>query len=144
MASVNKVVLIGRMGKDPELRRTQSGTAVASFSLATSEKFKDKQGQQQEETEWHNCSVWNKAAEIIAQYCKKGSMIYVEGKLKTRSWEDNGVKKYATDIIVREFQFLDSKPQDNQQQQNNGGGFGEAPQGFDNQQSNSGFFDGMQ
>ena len=134
MASVNKVVLIGRMGKDPELRRTQSGTAVTSFSLATSEKFKDKQGQQQEETEWHNCSVWNKAAEIIAQYCKKGSMIYVEGKLKTRSWEDNGVKKYATDIIVREFQFLDSKPQDNQQQQNNGGGFGEAPQGFDNQQ----------
>jgi len=132
MASVNKVVIIGRLGKDPELRRTQSGTAVVSFSIATSEKFKDKQG-----TEWHNCTAWNKSGEIIAQYVKKGSQIYVEGSLKTRSWEDNGVKKYATDIIVREFQFLDSKTQGQQQQ--NSGGFGEQPQGFGNQHPEESF-----
>jgi single-strand DNA-binding protein len=128
MASLNKVCIIGRMGKDPELRRAQSGVAVTSFSLATSEKYKDKQGNQQEETEWHNCSIWNKGAEIIAQYCQKGSLLYVEGKLKTRSWEDNGVKKYATDIVVRDFQFLSPKGDSQPQQQNNGGGFGEAPQ----------------
>ncbi len=129
MAAVNKVVLIGNLGKDPELRRTQSGSAVVSFSIATTEKYKDKQGQQKEETEWHNITAWNKQAEVMAQYLRKGSTVYIEGKLRTRSWEDNGVKKYKTEVLVREFQFLDGK-QDNQQQSNNS--FGEAQQGFDN------------
>ena len=137
MAAVNKVILIGNLGKDPELRRTQSGTAVVSFSMATTEKFKGKDGQQKEETEWHNCTAWNKSAEILAQYLKKGSSVYIEGKLKTRSWEDNGVKKYATDVVVREFQFLGGKQQ-GQQQNGNGGGFGEAPAGFDNNEQQQG------
>ena len=137
MAAVNKVILVGNLGKDPELRRTQSGTAVVSFSMATTEKFKGKDGQQKEETEWHNCTAWNKSAEILAQYLKKGSSVYIEGKLKTRSWEDNGVKKYATDVVVREFQFLGGKQQ-GQQQNGDGGGFGEAPAGFDNNEQQQG------
>ena len=118
MASVNKVVIVGNLGSDPELRRTQSGTPVVSFSVATSEKWTDKNGQQQEETEWHNITAWNKQAEILAQYLQKGSSVYIEGKLKTSSWEDNGVKKYKTDIVVREFQFLGGNKQQSQQQQN--------------------------
>ena len=137
MPSLNRVQLIGNLGKDPELRRTQSGTAVVSFSVATTEKFKGKDGQQKEETEWHNCTAWNKSAEILAQYLKKGSSVYIEGKLKTRSWEDNGVKKYATDVVVREFQFLGGKQQ-GQQQNGDGGGFGEAPAGFDNNEQQQG------
>jgi len=118
MASVNKVILVGNLGSDPELRRTQSGTAVVSFSIATSEKWTDKNGQQNEDTEWHNITAWNKQAEILAQYLQKGSSVYIEGKLKTSSWDDNGVKKYKTDIIVREFQFLGGSKQQTQQQQN--------------------------
>ena len=131
MAAVNKVILVGNLGKDPELRRTQSGSAVVSFSLATTEKFKGKDGQQKEETEWHNITAWNKSAEVLAQYLKKGSTVYIEGKLKTRSWEDNGQKKYKTEVLVREFQFLGGNGQ-GQQQNNNSGGFNEPPAGFDN------------
>jgi single-strand DNA-binding protein len=147
MAAVNKVILVGNLGRDPELRKTPSGSAVANFSLATTEKFTDKQGQQQEQTEWHNIVAWNKSAETMAQYLKKGSSVYIEGKLKTQSWEDNGVKKYRTEILVHQFQFLDSKPQQQgqqQQQQNNGfgqqqpqqqqGGFPQQQQGFGQQQ----------
>jgi len=117
MASVNKVILIGRLGKDPELRKTPAGASVAEFSLATSEKYKDKQGQQQEATEWHNVVLWNKQAELACQYLNKGSMLYVEGKLKTESWEDNGQKRYKTTIVGMSMQFLDSKPQQQGQQQ---------------------------
>ena len=131
MASVNKVVLIGRIGQSLELRKTQSGSSVLSFSMATSEKFKGKDGQQKEETEWHNCTAWNRQAEVIAQYCSKGSELYVEGKLKTRDWEDNGVKKYKTEILVREFQFLGGKKQEQQQ---GGNDFGEPPVGFGDDQ----------
>ena len=131
MSSVNKTILVGRLGKDPEVRKTPNGATVCSFSIATSEKYKDKQGNQQEETEWHNIVAWNKTAECLGQYLRKGSLVYLEGKLKTDSWEDNGVKKYKTNVIVNNFQFLDSKPQDNQQQQ--------APQGFAQQQPQHGF-----
>jgi single-strand DNA-binding protein len=108
--SVNKVILIGNLGADPELRRTPNGVAVTNFSLATSRKFKAQDGQFREDTEWHNIVAWNKAAEIMAQYLKKGSKVYVEGFLQTRSWETDGVRKYRTEIVAREFHFLDSKP----------------------------------
>ncbi len=125
MASVNSVILIGNLGRDPELRKTPSGASVCSFSIATTERYTDKQGQRQEETEWHNITAWNKQADAMGQYLRKGSAVYIEGKLKTQSWEDNGVKKFKTDIVVKNFQFLDSKPEGQPQQQQ--GGFG-APQ----------------
>ena len=114
MASVNKVILIGNLGKDPELRRTASGSAVVNFSIATTEKFKGKDGQMQESTEWHSCICWGKRGEAIAQYCTKGSSIYLEGKIVTRSWEKDGVKKYATEIIVSDFRFLGGKSKESQ------------------------------
>lgn len=115
MAAVNKVILVGNLGRDPELRRTPSGAAVVDFSMATTEKFKGKDGSSKEETEWHNIVAWNKTAETMAQYLKKGSPLYVEGKLRTRSWEDNGVRKYRTEILVTNFQFLGGgKPSGNQ------------------------------
>jgi single-strand DNA-binding protein len=117
MASINKAIVIGNLGRDPELKRTNEGKAVCSFSVATTERFKDVQGQQQENTEWHNVSAWNKLAETAAQYLKKGSSVYIEGKLKTRSWDDNGQKKYKTEIVASSMQFLDSKPAGQGQQQ---------------------------
>ena len=99
MGSVNKVLLVGHLGRDSELRYTAGGTAVATLSLATSERFKDKQGQQQEKTEWHRVVVWGKQAESLQEYLTKGKQIYVEGKLETRSWDDkDGNKKYTTEI----------------------------------------------
>ena len=116
MANVNRVTVLGRIGSEIELKYTPSGQAVASFSVATSEKFKDKQGNQQEKTEWHNIVAWQKSAELINQYCSKGSEIYLEGKLQTRNWEKDNIKHYRTEIVVREFQFVGGKKQDNQQQ----------------------------
>ena len=108
--SVNKVILLGRLGQDPELRYTQNGDPVCNFSLATSEKFKDKQGQQQERTEWSRVVVWGKNAENCNQYLKQGSQAYVEGKLETRSWEDkNGQKRFTTEIKAMSVQFLGGK-----------------------------------
>lgn len=122
MAGVNKVILIGNLGKKPELRRTPSGTAVSDFSLATSKKFKDQSGQSQTKSEWHNIVCWNKTAEIAAQYLNKGSKVYIEGELETQSWDDqNGKKQYKTVIVVRELKMLDSKPQ------GNGGGYQQQP-----------------
>jgi len=107
---VNKVILIGNLGKDPELRQLESGVAVCTFSMATSEKYKDKEGEKKTVTEWHNIVLWRGLAEVAGKYLKKGSKIYVEGKLATRSWEDeNGVKKYTTEIIGKEITMLDSK-----------------------------------
>ena len=110
---VNKVIIAGRLGQDPELRYTSGGDAVASFSLATSETWKDKQtGEQREESEWHRCISWRRVAEIIGEHAKKGAMLYVEGKLKTRKWQDaTGADKYSTEIIVENFQFLGSRPE---------------------------------
>lgn len=102
MASVNKVILLGRLGKDPELRYTQSGTPVAKFSLATEEVFKGKDGgETTKKTEWHNIVAWRRIAEICGEYLRKGSQVYVEGKLQTRKWEDReGVTRYSTEIVI--------------------------------------------
>jgi single-strand DNA-binding protein len=110
MRGINKVILLCTIGKDPEIRYLPSGGAVASVSGATSEKWKDKQtGQDQESTEWHRIVFFNRLAEIVRDYVKKGSKIYIEGKLKTRSWEQDGVTKYATEIVANEMQLLDSR-----------------------------------
>ena len=114
---VNKVILVGSVGKDPESKVMPNGNAVVNFSLATSESWKDKNsGQQQESVEWHRCVCFGKLAEIIAQYVKKGSKLYLEGSLKTRSWEKDGVKQYATEIVISEMQMLDGKHQESNQQ----------------------------
>ena len=108
--SVNKVILIGNLGQDPELRYTPSGAAVTNFSIATNEVWKDKEGNQQERTEWHRVVLWTRLAEIAGEYLKKGSKIYIEGRLQTRSWEDkDGVKKYTTEVIGDNMTMLDAK-----------------------------------
>jgi single-strand DNA-binding protein len=107
---VNKVILVGNIGQDPETRYLPSGGAVTNVTLATSESWKDKNtGENQERTEWHRIVFYNKLAEIVAEYVKKGSKLYVEGSLRTRSWEQDGVKRYATEIIADEMQMLDSR-----------------------------------
>jgi single-strand DNA-binding protein len=108
---VNKVFLLGRLGKDPEMRATQGGMTIASFTLATSDRQKDAQGTWQDKTEWHNLVAFQRTAEIVRDYCKKGSQIFVEGKIQTRSWDDkeSGQKKYRTEILVNELSLLDSK-----------------------------------
>jgi single-strand DNA-binding protein len=109
MLGVNKVILMGNLGKDPELRYTPTGQATASFSLATTEKWTDKNGQRQERTEWHNIVAWAKTAELANQYLKKGSPAYIEGKISYRSWDDkDGNKKYKTEIIASQIHFLSS------------------------------------
>ncbi len=109
--SVNKVILIGNLGKDPEVKVTPSGTPVAKFSLATNERYKDKAGQWQDRTEWHNLVAWQRTAEIIGEYVKKGSKIYVEGSLRTSSWDDKntGEKKYRTEIVVNDLVLLSGR-----------------------------------
>lgn len=107
---VNKVILIGNLGGDPEVRYTPGGAAVANVTLATNESWNDKDGQRQERTEWHRLVFWSKLAEIVGQYLKKGSKIYVEGRLQTRSWDDqSGQKKYTTEIVVTDMQMLDGR-----------------------------------
>lgn len=112
MSSVNKVILIGRLGKDPETKYMTNGEAVTNFSIATSETWKDKSGEKQEKTEWHNITAYRKLAEIIAQYVKKGALIYIEGKLQTRKYQTKeGQDRYTTEIIVNEMQMLSSRQQ---------------------------------
>ena len=114
MAGVNKVILIGNLGKDPELRYTPSGQPVATFSLATTERRTDKNGQKKETTEWHNIVFFGKTAELVNQYLKKGRSCYIEGKITTRSWDDrDGNKKYKTEIIGNTVQFLGGGPSAN-------------------------------
>lgn len=104
---VNKVILVGNLGADPEVKYTQSGAALCTFSVATSESFKDRDGNQQDRTEWHKIVAWRKLAEICGQYLSKGRQVYVEGKIQTRSWDDqDGNKHYMTEIVAREVQFL--------------------------------------
>src|SRR5512136_2294397 len=99
MGSVNKVILVGNLGRDAEMRYTPGGAAVATLSLATTEVFKDKDGQRQEQTEWHRVVLWGKTAETLSEYLRKGKQIYVEGRLQTRSWDDKeGKKRYATEV----------------------------------------------
>jgi single-strand DNA-binding protein len=107
---VNKVILVGNVGQDPEVRYMPDGGAVANISLATSESWKDKNsGEQQERTEWHRIVFYKRLAEVVAEYVKKGSKLYVEGALRTRSWEQDGVKRYATEIIGSEMQMLSGR-----------------------------------
>ncbi len=118
-SSVNKVIIVGRLGQDPDGRFTPQGTAVSNLSIATSESWRGKDGEIQEKTEWHRAVMFGKMAETANEYMKKGSLVYVEGRLQTRSWEDNnGVKKYSTEILVDNFTMLGKK-----------GDTGGAPQG---------------
>ncbi len=111
--SLNKVSLIGNLGKDPELRYTSGGVAVATFSVATNERWKDPEGNPQEKTEWHNIVAWRKLAEISGEWLKKGKKVYIEGRLQYRSYDDkNGVKRYVTEIVADNLIMLDSKGAD--------------------------------
>ena len=115
---LNKITIIGRLGADPDVRYTQNNTAVANMSVATSERYKSKDGEQQEKTEWHRVVVWDRLAEICQKYLKKGSLVYFEGKSESREWEDkDGVKRYTTEIIAREMKMLDSKNSGEQKQE---------------------------
>ena len=110
MAGVNKVILVGRLGRDPEVRYTPSGTAVANFSIATSEEWKDKNtGEKQERTEWHRIEAWRRLGEICGEYLHKGKQVYIEGRLQTDVWEDrDGNKRYTTKVVAQNMQMLDS------------------------------------
>ena len=113
MAGINKVILIGNLGKEPEVRHLESGATVANFSLATTETYKDRDGNKATQTEWHNIVVWRKLAEVAEKYLHKGSKIYLEGKIKTRSYEDKDKnKRYVTEIFADTFTMLDSKKDD--------------------------------
>jgi len=138
---INKVILVGNVGQDPETRYMPNGNAVTNITLATSETWKDKNtGEQQERTEWHRVTFYQRLAEIVAEYVRKGSKLYVEGRLQTRSWEQDGIKRYATDIIANEMQMLDSRgsgggggggsyqPAQQPAQQSSGGGEAKAAQ----------------
>ena len=110
MSGLNKVMLIGRLGRDPEVRYTQDGAAVASFSIATSEKWNDKAtGEKKERTEWHRIVAFRKLGEICGEYLSKGKQVYIEGRLQTRSWEKDGVTRYTTEIVASDMQFLGGK-----------------------------------
>ncbi len=112
MASLNKVHLIGRLGKDPEIRYTQSGTPVANFSLATSERIKNKDGNYEEKTEWHQIVLWGRTAEVAGEYLGKGSLVYIEGRIQTRKWSDkDGSDRYSTEIVGDRLQMLGFKPE---------------------------------
>lgn len=114
---LNKVQIIGRVGKDPEMRYATNGDAIANFTVATSERYKDKQtGEAVEKTEWHNVSAFRRLAEIIGEYVHKGSLIYIEGKIQTRKYEKDGVTRYATSIVASEMKMLGSKDSGQQQQ----------------------------
>ena len=128
---INKVILVGNLGNDPETRYSQAGAAITNISIATSETWKDKQtGQQQERTEWHRVVFFNRLAEIAGEYLRKGSKVYVEGSLRTRKWQgQDGQDRYTTEIVANEMQMLDSRGAGQQQQYpDNQGGYQQAPQ----------------
>ena len=138
---VNKVILIGNLGRDPEVRSTPSGQPVASFTVATSRRWRDKNNQKQEQTEWHNIVVWGKQAEIAGQYLTKGKQVYIEGRLQTRSWEDrqSGEKKYRTEIVCDSFQMLGTRGGDFEGgQQGYGGGRDQGGYGGGGREQSSG------
>ena len=116
---INKVILVGRLGKDPEIRSIPSGTSVAKFTLATDERFTDKSGEKQERTEWHDIEAWDRLGEICGQYLRKGSLVYIEGTIRTDTWDDKetGQKRSRKKIVAREMKMLDKKRDEN------GGGY---------------------
>jgi len=130
-SSVNKVILIGRLGKDPEIRSTPQGTTVAKFTIATDERFTDRSGEKQERTEWHNIVAWSKLAEICGQYLKKGKLVYIEGSLRTDSWDDkeSGQKRYRTEIVAQNMQMLDRRGDEGGGGSYGGGGYAGAKKG---------------
>lgn len=155
---VNKVIIVGNLGQDPEVRFTQNGSAIANLSIATSESWKDQQGQMQEKTEWHRVAIFGKTAEVAGEYLRKGSQVYIEGKLQTRKWQDqNGQDRYTTEVVVQPYsgsmQMLGGRGGDSgnagggyQRNTNQGGGYqAAAPQqnnqggGFQGQQNQGGF-----
>lgn len=115
--SVNKVILIGNLGKDPEVKFTPSGTAVAKLTLATEDRYKDKVGEYQTKTEWHNVTLWSRLAEIAGEYLKKGGKVYIEGRLQTSSWDDKqtGQKKYMTEVVASELVLLGGRTENVQE-----------------------------
>lgn len=133
MIGVNKVILIGNLGRDPELRYTPGGQAVATFSLATTERYNDRNGQRQDRTEWHNIVAWGKLGELVNQYLKKGRGAYIEGRISTRSWDDkDGNKRYKTEIVANQIQFLGNAGQGSQDFD---GASDQSSDGFDTRQS---------
>jgi single-strand DNA-binding protein len=146
MAGVNKVILVGNLGKDPEVRYTPGGQAVANFSIATTENWTDKSGQKQERTEWHKIVVWGKTAELCGEYLAKGRQVYIEGKLQTREWMNKeNVKQYTTEVVGNQVVFLSSGDRGAQGGKRGAGGdagggddFGPPPAGFDEPPSGGG------
>jgi single-strand DNA-binding protein len=139
---VNKVILIGNLGADPELRYTPSGQPVANFRIATSESWMDKQGQKQERTEWHRIVAWGKLAELVGEYLKKGRQVYIEGKLQTRQWEDRDKnKRFTTEIQAREITFLGGRDGAGAGGGGGGGGGGPRREGGGGGSSDEGGFD---
>lgn len=120
MSGVNKVILVGRVGKDPEVKYLEGGAAVAKFTLATNESYKDKQGNKVESTEWHNIVMWRQLAELAEKFVRKGNMLYLEGKIKTRTYGEGDAKKYFTEIIADEMTFLGSRNDGNGAQLSSG------------------------
>lgn len=115
MSGVNKVILVGNLGKDPEVRYLENGTAVANFPIATSESYKDRNGNRVDQTEWHNIVLWRGLAEVAEKYLKKGNQVFIEGKIRTRSWDDkDGNKRYTTEIVGDQMTMLGGRPSDNQ------------------------------
>lgn len=106
---INKAILVGNLGRDPEIRNLESGVKLATFSIATTESYKDREGNKQENTEWHRIVAWRGLADVIERYVRKGSKVYIEGKLSTRSYEKDGVTKYTTEVVAREMLLLDSR-----------------------------------
>ena len=135
---INKVILVGRLGKDPEMRSTPNGNTVAKFSVATDERFTDKSGEKQERTEWHNIVAWGKLGEICGQYLRKGKLVYIEGSIRTDSWDDkeSGQKKYRTEIIASTMKMLDKKGDDGP-----GGSYGGGPRAGGGKSEPGGGFD---
>jgi single-strand DNA-binding protein len=125
---INKVILVGRLGKDPEIRSTPQGTSVARFTVATDEKFTDRAGEKQERTEWHNITAWGKLAEICGQYLKKGKLVYIEGSIRTDSWDDkeSGQKKYRTEIVANTMKMLDRRGDEGGGSGGYGGGYNQS------------------
>jgi single-strand DNA-binding protein len=120
---INKVILVGRLGRDPEVKSTPSGTTVTKFSVATDEKFTDRNGEKQERTEWHNCEAWGKLGDICGQYLRKGKLVYIEGRINTDKWEKDGQTKYFTKVKVNEMKMLDRG--------GDAGGSGDGGSGYD-------------
>ena len=128
---INKAILIGRLGKDPEIRSTPSGQTVARFSIATDEKFTDRNGEKQERTEWHNIAAWGKLGEICGQYLRKGKLVFIEGSIRTDSWDDKetGQKKYRTEIVARDMKMLERKSDEDGGSYSGGGNYAGARKG---------------